>query len=95
MFGLANPELVANLTQEAWEKTYMLLGNGTTSAGNVAVDMASYVKPDDIWKCSLEDDLNNVRYGIILLFNDGPFMTPYNPEQISYFGMISGITNRK
>lgn len=64
MFGLANPEL-ANMSQAIWQTTYMLTGNETVT--DVANTVA-YVVPNNTWKCSLEDDLNNAASGTGLAF---------------------------
>lgn len=57
MFSFANPELAINMSQEAWQTTYMLTGNNTVSA---IANATAYITPNDTWTCSLEDDLNNV-----------------------------------
>jgi hypothetical protein len=63
MFGLANPELAINLTEEAWQTTYMITGNETVvSVANATSYATSYVIPNNTWTCSLEDDLNNVSF---------------------------------
>lgn len=61
-FGIANPELAVNLTQELWQTTYMLTGNDTvvSTVASAVTDVTSYVTPGNMWTCSLEDDLNNV-----------------------------------
>lgn len=61
-FGIYNPDLAVNLTQEMWQTTYMLTGNTTviSTVASAAADVTSYVTPGNTWTCSLEDDLNNV-----------------------------------